>query len=102
MSQTNAGLGQEQSSQGPENTRGSNYLAPRVDIYEGERELVIFAEMPGVRREDINIQFERGELVLQGRAPARTRAGNVLAREYEVGDFYRVFQIQERSEEHTS
>lgn len=79
----------------PESTRSSNFFQPRVDIYETEQGLTLFAELPGVRPEDVDLRFERGELVLQGRVRRRERPGQLLLGEYQEGDFYRVFQIHE-------
>jgi HSP20 family protein len=79
----------------PEATRGGNYFTPRVDIYESDKELTLFADLPGVRCEDVDLRFERGELILQGRVQPRPVQGNLLLQEYAEGDFYRVFQVHE-------
>jgi HSP20 family protein len=79
----------------PEATRGGQFFTPRVDIYESEGELTLYADVPGVRAEDVDLRFERGELVLHARVRPRQRGGQVLLYEYDEGDFYRVFQIHE-------
>jgi HSP20 family protein len=71
----------------------SNYFTPRVDILENDNELTLFADMPGVRPDDVDIRFERGELTLQGRCLPRQQSGSLLLAEYGVGDFYRSFTI---------
>jgi HSP20 family protein len=78
----------------PEATQ-SVYFTPRVDILENDNEITIFADMPGVRSEDADIRFENGELTLHGRCSPRQEVANYLAAEYGVGDFYRVFTINE-------
>jgi HSP20 family protein len=78
-----------------ETTRGSNYFSPPVDIFESDKELTLFADLPGVRPEDVDLKYERGELILHGRVPAREHPGHLLLGEYQEGDFYRVFQIHE-------
>jgi len=78
-----------------ESTRGGLYFTPRVDIYETDQELTLYADLPGVRGQDVDLRYERGELMLHGRVPHRERQGDVLLAEYEEGDFYRVFQIHE-------
>jgi HSP20 family protein len=78
-----------------ETTRSGFFFTPRVDIYETDQELTLFADVPGVSPEGVDLRFERGELILQGRVPRRQRPGQVLINEYEEGDFYRVFQIHE-------
>lgn len=39
---------------------------PSVDIFETENELVLHADLPGVKMEDIDIQMENGTLALKG------------------------------------
>ncbi len=78
-----------------ERTRSGNYFIPRVDIFETDSELVVLADMPGVRSEDVDLRYERGELMLHGKLPRREHAGQALLREYEDGDYYRVFQVHE-------
>jgi HSP20 family protein len=80
---------------GPERTHGGVTFTPRVDIYETEKELVLCADMPGVKPEDVELRYERGELLLHGRVRLRERRGSFLANEYEDGDFHRVFSIHE-------
>lgn len=80
---------------GPERTRGGVTFVPRVDIFENDHELTLYADMPGVRPEDIDLRYERGELHLHGRVEPRQRAGQFLLAEYDEGDFYRAFSISE-------
>lgn len=80
---------------GPERTHGGATFVPRVDIYETDKELVVCADMPGVTADDVDLRYEHGELILQGRVKPRQHQGNYLLREYEEGDYYRVFQIHE-------
>jgi HSP20 family protein len=78
-----------------ERTRGGASFTPQVDIFENEKELIVYADMPGVRPENVDLRYERGELVLHGRFHAPERAGHPVLREYREGDFYRVFEIHE-------
>jgi HSP20 family protein len=76
-------------------TRGVT-VTPPVDILETEDELLLFADLPGVTQEDVDIRFENGELTLHARrAPA---AGNREAwlLENETGDYFRAFRISEQ------
>jgi HSP20 family protein len=79
----------------PQPTRGGVQFTPRVDIYETEKELTLFAELPGVRPDDVELHYEKGELTLHGRVRPRSYGRNCLVQEYEVGDFYRAFSIHE-------
>lgn len=66
---------------------------PRVDILESENELVLIADLPGVKPGDVDIRFENGELSLHGHCPPRQNGVDYLLGEYGVGDFYRAFTI---------
>jgi len=76
-------------------TRGGVHFTPPVDIFETDKGLTLYAEVPGVRPEDVDLRYERGELVLHARVRPRHGRGPVLLREYEEGDFYRAFTIHE-------
>jgi HSP20 family protein len=78
-----------------ETTRGGHYFAPRVDIYETATELLLYADLPGVNPDEIDLHYERGELVLQGKVRPREHRGRPVFQEYEDGDYYRVFKIHE-------
>lgn len=74
--------------------RNGRVVAPRVDIFETDRELVMYADLPGVAQGDVDLRYEDGELVLQGKVTA-TRSGELVAREFDAADFYRVFRVHE-------
>ena len=72
---------------------GETYI-PAVDIVEQGDELLLMADMPGARAEDIDIQYERGRLTVSARIAARQDGDTEWAlREYGVGDFERSFQV---------
>ncbi len=69
---------------------------PAVDIFETAEEYVLAAEMPGCDPKGIDVQFESGCLSIHGRAlPRQTPQTGWLAREFEVGDYYRTFNVTE-------
>jgi HSP20 family protein len=70
-------------------------FTPRVDIVETEGELLLYADLPGVKSEDLDLRYEQGELILRGKIQPREEKGQLLFNEYERGNFYRVFQVQE-------
>jgi HSP20 family protein len=87
---------QEQRSKAPKAESTSSVVyTPRVDILETESELLLFVDMPGVEPEDVNVRYENGELILQGRCTARQERMNYMLWEYGVGDFHRAFTINE-------
>ncbi len=79
----------------PELTPGTTTFTPRVDIIETPEELLLYTDLPGVRSEDVDVRFENGELILHGKCPPRHQPANFLRNEFEVGDFYRVFTLNE-------
>jgi HSP20 family protein len=81
----------------PELTRSGATYTPRVDIVETPEELLLFADLPGVKQEDLDVRFENGELTLHGKCAPRHEGRNFLAGEFEVGDFYRVFSLDNQS-----
>jgi HSP20 family protein len=78
-----------------EPTYGARHFTPRVDILETDKELLLFAEMPGVRSEDVDLRYENGELVLHGKVQPSGNNRSMLLHEYDEGDYYRVFRIDE-------
>lgn len=78
-----------------ERARGGRSYVPAVDIVESEQELLVLADVPGARAEDIDVNFENGVLTLHASVePRETEPGRrSILREYGVGDFHRSFQI---------
>jgi HSP20 family protein len=66
--------------------------APAVDVLETDDSYLLFAELPGVRREDIQLHVKDRRLELSG----RRRSGenrNFLRMERSYGPFRRVFEL---------
>ena len=79
-----------------EQTRSGGVYLPPVDIYETRDELALVADLPGVKGDEVHIQFEKGELSIFARAEGRQPEGTrYLLSEYEAGDFFRSFRISE-------
>jgi len=70
-------------------------FTPRVDILETDKELILYADLPGVHSEDVELRFEKGQLVVSGHVKPRVGDKQFVLREYEEGDFYRAFAIHE-------
>ncbi|SMP78854.1 Molecular chaperone IbpA, HSP20 family [Neorhodopirellula lusitana] len=66
---------------------------PRFDIWEGDDELVLYGDLPGVNRDDLDINFENRQLTIHGRVERCHDGKNTLMGEYGVGDFQRSFTI---------
>ncbi|HXG12050.1 MAG TPA: Hsp20/alpha crystallin family protein [Gemmataceae bacterium] len=79
----------------PERTRGTLTYTPRCDIRETDEELILYADLPGVKPEDLDVRFENGLLEIYGRCEPRQTEEDYLLNEYGVGDYYRAFTISE-------
>jgi HSP20 family protein len=66
-----------------------------VDIQDKGDSLVVKAEVPGLKREDIKISFSDGRLSIQGERKKEAREENArfLRVERSYGNFYRSFNI---------
>jgi HSP20 family protein len=79
-----------------EHTRSGQYYRPQVDILEQSDGLLLRADVPGAKADQIDIRFEDGALILHAAvAPRQSAEQRFLLREYGVGDFYRTFQVNE-------
>ncbi len=70
---------------------GAGPWSPPVDIEEQDDAWLVEAEIPGVEREDINVELHEGELAISGEIKERERKGILRRRTRRVGQFdYRV------------
>jgi HSP20 family protein len=68
---------------------------PAVDVYEDGDSLVVEAQLPGMKPEDLDVHVERGVLSISGKAEAEQehRGRNYLLREQRSGRFSRSLQL---------
>lgn len=72
-----------------------NYIRPAVDILETDQSLVLTADMPGVDKEHLDINLEKGVLTLKGEIVAKS-PGEPIFREFSVeGTYYRQFELSD-------
>jgi HSP20 family protein len=72
---------------------------PAMDMVENDREFLLFAEMPGVKKGDVNIKVEDGMLHISGeRRPYEIpENAGVLLNEMRVKDFHRALRLPEEA-----
>ncbi|MCA9200942.1 MAG: Hsp20/alpha crystallin family protein [Planctomycetales bacterium] len=70
-------------------------FTPRFDIWEGDDELILYGDLPGVDPESLDIGFENRQLTIHGRVYRCHDDTRMLYSEYGVGDFHRTFTIGE-------
>ena len=78
-----------------ERTRHVTTYTPRFDIVETDDELVLYGDLPGVAKDDLDVRFENGELTVQAKVASRHTEHEYLYGEYGIGDFHRTFSIDE-------
>lgn len=79
-----------------EQTRPGLVFTPSVDIFENDKEIVVLADMPGVKAEDLNIDLRDDTLTLDGGVVPEEGSGEeAVLIEYEVGKYYRQFSLSE-------
>ncbi|UCC68239.1 MAG: Hsp20/alpha crystallin family protein [Armatimonadota bacterium] len=66
--------------------------APPVDIYERDDSLVLLMDLPGITREDIDLQVDSNTLTVQGERPGEAAAATIR-RERRSGRFRRSFRL---------
>jgi len=69
---------------------------PAVDVAETEKEIVLHAELPGMKKDDIDIQLTGDTLTLRGerQRQSSTRGENFHRIERQYGAWQRIFQIE--------
>lgn len=68
------------------------YVRPAVDIFETEENLTLVADLPGLAKEDLDINLERGILTLRGRVKGGA-PGKAVFREFALAEYFRQFQL---------
>jgi HSP20 family protein len=67
-------------------------LSPPVDVYENGDELLLYADIPGVTRDDVALHFANNQLTIEARRKANDQ-GKLLAAEFGPADFVRSFSV---------
>ena len=98
---------------GKEETLTVAEWSPRVDIIEDDKEIIVKAELPDLKREDVKVTVDEGVLTIAGERKLEKEEKNKRYHrsESEYGSFMRSFtppaailadKVTARSEEHTS
>jgi len=67
-------------------------VVPRVDIFENEDEILLYADMPGVVKDEVRINVDNGRLELSGIRSGEA-CGAAKWEEFCDVDFQRVFSV---------
>lgn len=72
-------------------------VAPAVDIYENEDEILLYADMPGVAKDDVTVNIDNGKLALAGVRKIET-AGVANWEEFDDVEYCRTFSVPQTIE----
>lgn len=79
-----------------EQTKPGPVFSPEVDIFETEAEIVLLADIPGVKAENLNIDLRDNTLTIKGDvSPFEGPDEEDIVIEYEVGQFARQFSLSD-------
>ena len=77
-----------------EGTRPGPVFVPAVDILENINEMKIFADMPGVESNNVDIDIRDNQLTIVGRVePIEKEKEISLYKEFNWGDYFRQFTL---------
>jgi HSP20 family protein len=64
---------------------------PKLDVFKKDGELVVKADLPGMKKEDVSVTFEEGSLILKGERKEETevKEDDFYRAECSYGAFYR-------------
>jgi len=80
-----------------EKTVPARYFVPNSDIYETEDALTVVMEVPGVTKDNVNIDIENDILEVEGRIDFSSYAElDPVYSEYNVGHFTRKFSLSSK------
>jgi len=75
---------------------GGKSMLPAVDVVEHDNEYVVRANLPGVRREDIDVSIQDNVLTINAESKSETeekKAGRVIRQERHYGKFVRSMSL---------
>ena len=96
MTDTQALQAREKEELQGEATRPGPFFRPDVDILERQDDYVIFADLPGVDEQSVDVRLDRGRLTLDAQLTTLPGADwQPIHTEYRLGAFHREFRVSE-------
>lgn len=79
----------------PRNGDGQGWSGPALNVYEDGDTLIVEAQLPGLKPEDLDINVEQGVLTISGQTTAEEerKERNYLIREHRTGRFSRSLRL---------
>ena len=73
--------------------KNESWIAPLTDMCENDEDYQLYIYMPGVSKKNIKIKVENSNLILMGKSEENNSLENYILKEFEIGNYYRKFQI---------
>ena len=77
----------------PQSAQSRRFATPLVDIESTQDGYVLYAEMPGVSKDGIEVTVENGDLLIVGHRRPLDVSGEPIYRESRPYDFRRVYEL---------
>lgn len=79
-----------------EPTRPGVYYSPAVDIFETPTAITVLADMPGVAKENLDIDVRDRVLTITGTVSEMPERNRLVYREYGIGGYTRRFSLSDK------
>jgi HSP20 family protein len=79
-----------------EPTRAGTYFQPAVDIFESKDAFIVYADLPGAKQDNLDIDVRDGVLSLTAAVDEPAQNLRPLYREYGVGGYMRRFTLSNK------
>ncbi len=78
-------------------TTAASFWAPDVEVYQRNNELVVRADLPGLKKDDVKVDVTENAITIQGerRQEEESERGGVYRSERSYGSFYRSIPLPE-------
>jgi HSP20 family protein len=70
-------------------------IRSRCNICEDDGKILLRLEMPGVKKENLDVNIENNQLKILGKREAAEEEGTYIIKERREGDFYQVYTLDE-------
>lgn len=85
-----------------EESVSSGFFAPRIDILDQDKQYEITAEMPGVKKQDLQVTLNNGVLSIEAESKQENKEeqqGKLIRQERRYGKFMRSFNLGDNIQE---
>jgi HSP20 family protein len=76
-------------------TKKTSYVRPVGNIREEDGKVYLCLEMPGAKKEDLDLRIENDQLVIEARRTDSQQPGEYVIRERLLGDYYQAYTLDD-------